>query len=166
MHPVQINPTHRLGSILKDKISGFQGTAIVRSTFHSGVIQYHLSGKHNTEKGGIEYHAFDDSDRLVLVDENPEIKNTVTPIPQNIKLGCQILDERTGIVGFLDIIQEHIDGCNMLVLQLKSKDNKPQKPHYLSIKHAVVVKDEPVIPQPVERATGFVNTDSAAPLRC
>ena len=72
-----------LGSTLKDKITGFQGIAMVRAEYYTGCVHYGLQAK-ELKDGSITEWAWIDSSRLVLVEESQTVgegKPTSSPHP-------------------------------------------------------------------------------------
>lgn len=129
----------KLGSLVKDSITGFTGIAIGRIEFAYGCVHIRIQAKSMTEEGTpIPVHDFDDQRIEVLA---PPSKKWPEPKKSKIKLGDVVRDTLTGAAGIATSRTVGIDGSTRLVVEQPglTKDGEPQPAFYASIERVEIV---------------------------
>lgn len=132
-------PGIKLGSLVKDSITGFTGTAIGRTEFGFGCIHIRIQAHGLTKEGDpIPVHSFDDQRVEVL--EQPA-KSWAEPKKTAIRLGDVVRDTLTGAVGTVSSKTFGLDGhVNFLLEQPgMTQDGEPKSPLYVNADRAVLV---------------------------
>lgn len=99
----------KLGSTLRDAISGFTGIAIQKCEFLNGNVQYGLQPKSKEgdaypEAMFIDYHTLDVVDEGVSARSTPEVET-------EIRLGQKVKDKASGFTGIATMKATYINGC-------------------------------------------------------
>jgi hypothetical protein len=132
-------PGIRLGSLVKDSITGFTGIAIGRTEFGYGCIHIRIQAKGLTKEGDpIPSQSFDD--QRVEVIEQP-IKSWVEPKESPIKLGNVVRDTLTGAIGVASARTVHLDGQATIIIEQPglTQDGGPKSPLCVHASRVVVV---------------------------
>jgi hypothetical protein len=132
-------PGIKLGSLVKDTITGFTGIAIGRAEFAFGCIHIRIQAKGLTDKGDpILVHSFDDQRVEVL--EQPT-KSWAEPKTTAIKLGDVVRDTLTGAVGVASCKSVGLDGQVSFIIEQAglTQDGDPKSPFYTSADYVVVL---------------------------
>ena len=129
----------KLGSLVKDSITGFTGIAIARTEFAYGCVHIRIQATGMTEAGEpVGAHSFDDQRIEVLA---PPSQEWPEPKKSKIKLGDVVRDLLTGAVGIATSQTVRIDGATKLIVEQPglTKDGEPRPPFYGSIECLQVV---------------------------
>ena len=132
-------PGIKLGSLVKDSITGFTGIAIGRTEFGFGCIHIRIQAQGLTENGDpILVHSFDDQRVEVLA---PPSKSWAEPKQTSAKLGDVVRDTVSGAVGVASGKSVGLDGqVNFIIEQPGlTQDGEPRTPFYANAAHVVVV---------------------------
>jgi hypothetical protein len=128
----------KLGSLVKDSITGFTGIALGRTEFGFGCIHIRVQAKRLTKEGEpIPMQSFDEQ-RIEVLKESK--KSWPQPKETSIKLGDMVRDPLTGAVGIAVARTFSLDGdVNILIEQAGLKeDGSPKPPLYASADRVVV----------------------------
>ncbi|PTY04225.1 hypothetical protein DB347_20220 [Opitutaceae bacterium EW11] len=129
----------KLGSLVKDSITGFTGIAIGRTEFGFGCVHIRIQAPGLTEAGTpIPVQTFDDQRVEVLA---PPSKLWAEPVETPVKLGDVVRDSLTGVVGVATGKTVGLDGqINLFVEQVGlTADGEPKSPLYINAASVVVV---------------------------
>ncbi len=132
-------PGIKLGSLVKDSITGFTGIAIGRTEFGFGCIHIRIQAQGLTKEGDpIPVHSFDDQRVEVLEKPTkswPDPKRTAT------RLGNVVRDTLSGAVGVASGITTDLSGqVNVIIEQPGlTQDGEPKSPLYIDADRVVVV---------------------------
>ena len=132
-------PGIKLGSLVKDTITGFTGIAVGRMEFPFGCIHIRIQAKGLTKDGDpFPVHAFDDQRIEVLA---PPTRSWGEPKPSMVKLGNVIRDIHSGAVGVASAKSVALDGnVNFIIEQTGlTQDGLPKAPFYVNAAQVVVV---------------------------
>lgn len=126
--------TIQLGNLVKDKLTGFHGTASSRHAHLSGMVQFGVSPQQ--KKGALdlpEAHTFDEC--ILVVEKIGIAKSLPVAEPVTIKLGEEIEDIVSGFRGIAVEIVTFINGCNYVGFVSKTAKDKDGKPTKLFLSH-------------------------------
>lgn len=129
----------KLGSLVKDTITGFTGIAIGRTEFGFGCIHIRVQAKGLTKEGDpIPAQSFDDQRIEVLEPPTKVWHQSKDPL---IKLGDVIRDALTGAVGIAVAKTVNLDGHISFIIEQSglTECGEPKPPFYVSADRAVVV---------------------------
>lgn len=129
----------KLGSLVKDTITGFKGIAVGRTEFAFGCIHIKIQAEGLTIAGDpIPVHSFDDQRIEVL---GPPKHSWPEPKPTTIKLGNAVRDIATGIMGVASAKCVSLDGHVNFIIEPSglTPDGAPKSPFYVSAAHVVVL---------------------------
>ena len=132
-------PGIRLGSLVKDTITGFTGIAIGRTEFGYGCIHIRIHSNWLTKEGDpIPSQSFDDQRVEVL---EPPTKSWVEPKETSIKLGNVVRDTLTGAVGVASAKTIFLDGQVTIIIEQPglTQDGEPKSPLCVHASRVVVV---------------------------
>jgi len=142
----------KLGSLVKDNITGFSGVAIGRTEFGFGCIHIRIQACGLTKDGEpIPMQSFDEQ-RIEVI--KAPTKSWSAPKETSVKLGDMVRDPLTGALGIASAKTVSLDGdVSILIEQSGLKpDGSPKPPFYANAERVVVE----------ERRTLQVSKDSAA----
>ena len=129
----------KLGSLVKDNITGFTGIAIGRTEFAFGCIHIRIQAQGLTKEGEpIPTQSFDEQ-RIEVIKQST--KSWARPKETTIKLGNMVRDPLTGAVGIASARTFSLDGdVNILIEQAGlTQDGSPKPPLYAHAGRVVVV---------------------------
>lgn len=132
-------PGIKLGSLVKDSITGFTGIAIGRTEFGFGCIHIRVQAQGLTKTGDpIPVQSFDDQRIEVLA---PPTKLWPEPKRTAIKLGNVVRDTLTGAVGIATALTVGLDGQVNIVFEQPglTPEGEPKSSLYTTAERAVVV---------------------------
>lgn len=123
------------GQYVRDKVTGFEGTAIGRILMMSGTVQYSVQPKVKADDPGKIGEAWC-FDRAIL----EPLHEVVAPSPldsYSLKLGDKVEHLPSGVKGTVICIVEHLNGCVTLEVQphLLSGATKNEKPGIIASDH-------------------------------
>lgn len=154
-----MNTELKLGQMLRDAISGYEGIAVNRTHFMNGNIQYNLQ---QPAKDGVLPDTISfDQHTLDVVSEGVSARATESTFESPIKLGNTVEDIVTGTRGIAVLKTHYLNGCTAFLVESKL-DTQTQS----GLKHAadwvdqtrLKVVDEGVtseIAQPPKASNGF-----------
>lgn len=126
--------TIQLGNVVKDKLTGFHGTASSRHAHLSGMVQFGVSPQ--IKKNSVELPDAHTFDECILVVEKVGIAKTLPVIePVTIKLGEEVEDTVSGFRGIVVEIVTFINGCIYISFTSKTAKDKDGKPTKLFLSH-------------------------------
>jgi len=102
---------HTLGSIVRDRVSGYQGILTSRSDWYYGPTLYSVQSQEAVDGVPVESRGFDE-DTLVAVEVKPDV-----PPDFKYKLGSKVRDAVTGYVGIIVCRTQHIHQCRRYNIQ-------------------------------------------------
>lgn len=142
----------KLGSLVKDNITGFAGIAIGRTEFGFGCIHIRVQARGLTAEGEpIPEQSFDEQRIEVL---KQSTKSWPQPKETSIKLGDMVRDPLTGAIGIASAKIATLDGdLNILIEQAGLREDGSSKPPLYASADRVVIE---------ERRELKVSKDSAA----
>lgn len=129
----------KLGSLVKDSITGFTGIATARTEFAYGCVHIRIQAQSLTEEGDpVPVHDFDDQRIEVLA---PPSKKWPEPKKSKITLGDIVRDTFTGAVGTATSRTVGIDGSIKLIVEQSglTKDGEPRPAFYTVIERLEIV---------------------------
>jgi hypothetical protein len=129
----------KLGSLVKDSITGFTGIAIGRTEFGFGCIHIRVQAQGLTKMGDpIPVQSFDDQRIEVLA---PPAKLWPEPKRTAIRLGNVVRDTLTGAVGVATALTVGLDGQINIIIEQPglTPDGEPKSSLYSNADRAVVV---------------------------
>ncbi len=135
----------KLGQKVKDKISGFEGIAIVRVTALNGCIQYAVKPMYLDKDGKIPQSESIDQQQLKIIDEK-SITTRVRPKKLKFKLGDKVEHIITGFHGTTTVVVEHISGAIEYGVKPMMKPDEKKIPDAVAISQEVLAlrKEKPV----------------------
>ena len=108
-------PGIKLGSLVKDSITGFTGIAVGRVEFVFGCIHIRVQGQGLTRDGApISIHSFDDQ-RIDVI--RPPAKSWPKPKVSTIKLGDTVRGTLNGVVGVVSGRSVGLDGLVTYIVE-------------------------------------------------
>ena len=128
----------KLGSLVKDNITGFTGFAIGRTEFAFGCIHITIQAAGLTKEGEpVPMQRFDEQRIEVL---KQPTKSWSQPKELLIKLGDMVRDSLTGAVGIASAKTHSLDGeCSILIEQAGlTQDGSPKPPLYAPAGRVIV----------------------------
>ena len=123
-----------LGCKAKDKISGIEGIATIKSTHLNGCTRYFIQPpvkkKNDTE---VPEGFWIDEEEIIYIDVgHSKTKGVLTSVKRlNITLGEKIKDLVTGISGIATSKTEFMNGCVQYAMKLKAKKGDTKLPKTL-----------------------------------
>lgn len=102
---------HTLGSVVRDRVSGYQGILTARTEWFYGPTLYSVQSQEAVDGVPVEQRGFDE-DTLVAVDEEPDVAPDF-----KYELGSKARDAVTGYVGIIVCRSQHIHQCRRYNLQ-------------------------------------------------
>ncbi len=139
----------KLGNVVRDVVTGVQGTAVQYLTLLNGSIQFGVQPKVTPKEPDKIPEAWNiDDNQLAFVDEGLEGK--VVPPPEvAINLGDKVRDKITNLVGVTILKAVFINGCVYFSVQgelTDKKAEKPPEPLFLSHDRLEVIKPAFIAP--------------------
>lgn len=128
-----------LGSLVRDRITGFSGIAIGRTEFGFGCIHIRVQAKGLTASGDpIPVQAFDDQ-RIEVVE--PPTKRWPEPKKSPIRLGDLVRDTLTGAVGVATSRSISLDGRINIIIEQSglTPEGEPKSPLYTNAERVEVI---------------------------
>jgi hypothetical protein len=129
----------KLGSLVKDSITGFTGIAVGRTEFAFGCIHIRIQAKGLTKEGDpIPLQSFDDQRIEVLA---PPTQTWAEPAPTPVKLGNVVRHTTSGAVGFASAKIVNLEGQVSFIIEQPglTQDGDPKNPFCGNAAHVVVV---------------------------
>ena len=132
-------PGIKLGSLVKDSITGFKGIAVGRTEFAFGCVHIRIQAQGLTKEGDpIPTHTFDDQRIEVLA---PPTQSWAEPKPTIVRIGNIVRDTASGAVGVASAKTTSLDGhVNFIIEQSGlTSDGTPKNPFFASAACVVLV---------------------------
>lgn len=102
---------HALGSVVRDRVSGYQGVLTVRSEWFYGPTLYNVQSRELVDGLPVDARCFDE-DSLLLVEYAPEV-----PADFKYELGSKARDQVTGYEGIIVSRAQHLHQCRRYGVQ-------------------------------------------------
>lgn len=132
----------KLGSTVRDKVSGFQGTAESRFEYLSGTVQYGVQAKVKEDGTLPDLMAFD-VQRLEVLDEGITFEEVADA--KEIPLGHKARDIVTGYEGTVTTRVDMINGCVQYGLKRPvGPDGKMPEAAFIDSQQLEELDEEPV----------------------
>jgi len=106
-----------LGSMVRDRVTGFEGVAENRATFLFGCVQPTINdGLGCTDRGGVQDSMMIDEPQLVVLDRAPVMQPPPEP-RQRIPLGHLVEDPVRGMTGVATGRAVYLNGCSRILVE-------------------------------------------------
>ena len=113
-----------LGTVVRDKVTGFVGVAENRATFRYGCDRYCVQPKMDAE-GKVAESKMIDEPQLEIVEGEAQVMQEPAPPPKLVKLGQLVYDPIYDIEGTVAGRAVYLNGCSRVwIVQKKFKDGK------------------------------------------
>lgn len=122
-----------LGSIVRDPVTGLEGTVTCRCELLSGTTQYAVQPK--AKDGMAENSVFVDENLLEVIDPGVSGKHTPADPTVTVEVGNEVEDKITGIKGVAIDKTTYINGCVYFGVLSKAEEGKVEAPKPLHVDH-------------------------------
>lgn len=139
----------KLGQEIRDKVTGFKGTAIAEVEYLFGCNQFAVSPKMN-ENGDIKDAEFFDAGRLEILSEGVYTEEGIPTWETDVKLGNEATDIVTGFSGVITGRVRYFFGTIRYGITAKVSDNGEIKnSEYFEAKRVKVI-GKGIVPEEVQ----------------
>ena len=108
----------KLGTIVKDKVTGLIGVAENRATYLYGCDRYWLQPQIK-EDGTVPDGLMVDEPQLAPVPDRGRVMDAITPPPQTIELGSTVHDPIKDMTGTATGRAVYLNGCSRILVEPK-----------------------------------------------
>ena len=134
-----------LGALVRDKITGFEGTAMTRATWMYGCNTYDVQPKIDKDGKVPDQVAFDEPQLEVIEESSSDMELPEEP-ETIVELGSKVKDPVSGTEGTVTARCFFLNGCVRVCVQPKQMPGKQEiKNIWIPEQQAeIIVKSEPV----------------------
>ncbi len=148
-----MNKAIKLGDVVRDNLTGFEGVATSLTTFISNCPQYGVCAR-KLDKDGKKIHAAFDDVRVELVETTNISHLPPARPPVQVGLGDFVKCAITGLEGIVTSHTIYIDGCSHVAVQPKGLDDNGKPRALVGVDEKDCEILESANPKPAKVATG------------